>query len=547
MIDQERYSFTYHNDIKCAELVDNEYKIKAITFERTPKSSVVAYLAARYSRSSEPITDTFKKLLKEGDESIEDISERRLEAIFHGYGHKSAGDQSEIIICLENIPLYTIEVLFNWLPVVAGQARSTRYQNFIKTEDSASIVVDIPSSLNLPPEWVALYKDVLENQITIFNRLYIETETEQAVAFEVDIENNKKDRECNRVRALDTARYLLPLGLRSSVALFVNATNLSELIANLLGSSNTYNVATGQLLLNLLTNKEYKYNKQAESLIRHTEAKYTYYKTDALLRDLVLAEGFNYLGDNCKSILDSIVVDSQATIYSVLGHAIQLAYPRLLDLDINNDLNKDQLKRLLDKISEIIFNNSTDKSLPNSIIQTSSIAFYGLMDIGSARDLNRHRSTERFFAYLSDVYPTYEDITSTNVTSKFAISPYLAAKPKLCFLEVEYEHMLSSYYFQIQLVMMMGRQCNIPLEILNEYGKYLLPMAHLINYSIYADLKDIIYISHLRTRPGGHIAYRMIVNEWITQLAQQSDFFNPLLQQLSSVDPYDNEQYLNRS
>jgi thymidylate synthase ThyX len=544
MTNPDRYTFTYHSDIKCAELVDNEYKIKAVTFERTPKSSVVAYLAAKYSRSSESITDTFKNLLNEGEESIEDISERRLENIFHGYGHRSVGDQAELIICLEGISLYQIEILMNWIPVISGQARSTRYQDFI-TGDT-SLVVEIPESLGLPKAWVDLYKDLLEQQLITFSGLYEQTEEDQAVAYEVNLEN-KKDKETNRVRALDTARYLLPMGLRSSVALFINATNLSEVISNLLGSSNLYNNAVGKLLLELLTNKEYEYNKQAESLIRHTEPKYTYYKLESQLKDLILGEGFYYMTDNSKSILNSINVNSHASVYNIITHAIQLTYPRILDLDIQNDLDADQIKRLLLKVSEIIFNNITDRDQPNSIVQTSSLGFHGLMDIGSARDLNRHRSTERFFPYLSDLYPTCVDLLFNNVTTKFTISPYLETKSELQYLNIEYEQCLSNYYFSIQQLITLGLEHNISEDILNEFAKYLLPMGHLVNYSIYADLKDINYIAHLRTRPGGHIAYRMIVNEWVTQLAQESDFYLPLLHNISSVDADSNEQYLNRS
>lgn len=545
MNQQEKYDFNYYEDIGCAELIDTDYKIKAITFERTPKSSVVAYLAARYSRSADSIIDTYKTLLKGGNEAVEDISEKRLESIFHGYGHRSVGDQAEVIICLENIPLYTIEVLFNWIPVVSGQARSTRYQDFVNGTE-LSIVTEVPDSLNLPNTWKALYKETLEKQIETFSYLYKLTEEEQALAFEVDL-NNKKHVESNRVRSLDTARYLLPMGLRSSVALFINATNLAELIANLLGSSNLYNNATGNLLLQLLINKDYRYKRQAESLIRHTEAKYTFYKIESQLKDLILAEGFHYISDNCKSIIESVTVNIGPSVYGVLTHAIQLAYPRILDIDIQVDLDVEQAKRILTQISDIIFNHTNDKETPSSIVQTSAIGFYGLMDIGSARDLNRHRSTERFFPYLSDLYSTYDDVISDNVSSKYVVSPYLESRPELKYLQIEYERALSDYYYQIQTLMLCGKDHNIHIDILNEFAKYLLPMGHLVNYSIYGDIKDIIYISHLRTKPGGHIGYRMIVNEWVNQLAQESDFFLPLIQNISSVDPYDLNQYIDRS
>lgn len=541
---QDRYTFEKDTQTSSVSLYDNEYKIKAITFERTPNEAVLAYIAARYSRSSASIVDTYKTLL-EDDKNLTKTPEEKLATIFHGYGHKSVADGCGLFIALENIPLYQIEVLMNLIPVISGQARSTRYQNFV-VENLNNLVVNIPDDLNIHPEWISLYADVLTNQIEEFNTLYRETEEQQGTAFNIDL-TVKKNIESNRVRSLDTARYLLPLGLRSSVALFINATNLAEIISQLLASSNCYNVATGNLLLQLMTNKEYDYNRQAESLIRHTEPKYKHIKIDQALKNLVLAEGFISIQDNCKSILESIIVETNSSIYNVLTHAIQLAHPRILDLNIQSDLDVEQAKRLLTDIAEIIFSNTTDKDLPGPIVQTSALGFHGLIDIGSARDLNRHRSTERFFPYLSDAYPTYVDIINSNVSSKFVVCPYLSSRPELKLLEIEYERVLAEYYYSIQSLLVEGREIyNVPEDILNEFAKYLLPMAHLVNYNIYADLKDITYIAHLRTRPGGHIAYRMIVEEWINQLAQESDFFSALMQNLPSVDPYSEEQYLDR-
>jgi hypothetical protein len=203
------------------------------------------------------------------------------------------------------------------------------------------------------------------------------------------------------------------------------------------------------------------------------------------------------------------------------------------------------LNSIVMKISEIIFNcNRFD--LPGPISQNGPVGFSGVMDIGSARDLNRHRSAKRFFPYLSDAYPTLKDLEDESVSSKFTLCPYLYLR-ELKFLKLDYDQFLHEHYLNIQRLIEFGKVLKIDKKILNEFTKYLLPMGHLVNYSFYTDYKNLMYIADLRTAPGGHIAYREIVYKWIEVLAEDSEFFKPLLLNLQSVDRFSIPEYFDRS
>ena len=89
------------------------------------KPSINAFLGARYSRSADSVVDIAREIMNQGTDAS-----KRLETIFYGYGHKSVGDMADLFLCLENVPMITAMRLFNHNPVLAGQERSTRFQNF---------------------------------------------------------------------------------------------------------------------------------------------------------------------------------------------------------------------------------------------------------------------------------------------------------------------------------------------------------------------------------------------------------------------------------
>lgn len=104
----------------------NEFKVNTLLQNSKQKQpSINAYLGARYSRSADSIIDIAKEIIENNTDAAD-----RLEKIFHGYGHKSVGDMADLFVCVENIPMITAMKIFYLNSVIAGQERSTRYQDF---------------------------------------------------------------------------------------------------------------------------------------------------------------------------------------------------------------------------------------------------------------------------------------------------------------------------------------------------------------------------------------------------------------------------------
>jgi thymidylate synthase ThyX len=84
-------------------------------------------------------------------------------------------------------------------------------------------------------------------------------------------------------------------------------------------------------------------------------------------------------------------------------------------------------------------------------------------------------------------------------------------------------------------------------DIANEYAKYLLPHGHSTKYKFYASIDDLAYTISLRTRNGGHIAYRKLTYDWLVSLAKSDPFWIGLLNKLPEVKVDSREQFIDRS
>ena len=126
----------------------NKFKVHTLLQNPGQKQpSINAYLGARYSRSSDSITDIAKEIIENNTDAAQ-----RLENIFHGYGHKSVGDMADLFVCIENIPMFTAMKIFYLNAVIAGQERSTRYQNF-ESPEFVKIPKEICSDTNIRKEY----------------------------------------------------------------------------------------------------------------------------------------------------------------------------------------------------------------------------------------------------------------------------------------------------------------------------------------------------------------------------------------------------------
>jgi len=494
--------------------------------------SINAYLGARYSRSADSIADIAKEIAEAGIDAS-----ARLEAIFQGYGHKSVGDMADLFICIENVPMLSAMKAFNLNPVLAGQERSTRFQNFQKPD-----YIKLPENEEISQEIRNLYDEIIVEHISNYSELLPKTENALADYFELDTDD-KRDMKSLQARTFDTARYFVPLGLKTSLGFVMSARNWSEYISRLKGSEYLIDQHIGDLLLKIIVGthelNELGYTPEADGLVRHTEENSTRNKSakevQTILKEMLPSQRKKFTR-NLKQ--DCTVSESQDSVQQLIEHYLLSINPNseLKALKTNNEVKK--------RVGDVLAKYHHHYNQIGNAAQTGAYQIDGYADHGVLKDLNRHRSMERFVP----LWETYTDIRQEldrDPDQMFYLCDYLEIS-ELAKLKIDYLSKFTKTYEKIkQWIKLADGKVNN--SILNEFGRYLLPHAHATRYRFYGSIDDMQYTINLRTRPGGHIAYRGLTDNWLDQLVKKDRFWSGFRGNIPKVNADSKEQFLNRS
>ena len=528
---------TFSKDLQIASIYTeskwNSFKVH--TLLQNPKQkqpSINAYLGARYSRSADSIVDIAKEVIDNNTDASQ-----RLESIFHGYGHKSVGDMADLFVCIENIPMYTAMKIFYTNSVISGQERSTRYQNFQEPE-----YIKIPKSVCKDKSIRDEYEKIILKEMSDYRRLLKETKEVLKEYFNIN-EDIKEEKTVLQARSFDTARYLLPYGLQTSMAAVMSARNWSELISYFSASDSVVENETGKLLYNLLGDSDIKieeYIKEADGLIRHTDANccrrnsteqvLEYLKKSISSQKVYISKGCEC--DSCEIGYNSNAIEDLITHYELL----------LNPLGSESEYEFDQEDE--EMIGESIFKNHNHYNMVGNLGQSGSIKIEGMATLGTLKDLNRHRSLERFIPLFHDEIDIDNELKRES-NDCFFLCNYLEIE-ELRDLRDEYERVLTETYEMIKKWRSVSTQFMSD-EISKEYTKCLLPHAHSTKYCFYGSFDDLQYTINLRVRRGGHISYRSLVYKWLELLNSLDGIWYPLLSNTEKPDPKSRAQFVDRS
>jgi thymidylate synthase ThyX len=528
---------TFRKDIQIASMESeddwNQFKVHSLLENVNQKQpSINAYLGARYSRSSDSVIDIASEIIKNNTDAAQ-----RLEAIFHGYGHKSVGDMAQLFVCIENIPMFTAMRIFYLNSVISGQERSTRYQNFEEPE-----YIRIPREICNDNKIRQEYEDIILKQMHDYSVLLKKTKEIFKEYFNIN-EDIKEEKSALQARSFDCARYLLPYGVQTSMAAVMSARNWSELISYLNASDGIVDREVGKLIYNLLGDSDIEiagYVREADGLIRHTEANYSrkistkeileYLRKKVSPQKVYINQGSE--SDSCTVSYNDNAVEDLFTHYELLVNP----------LGSENELEFDDEDS--EYIGEVLFKSHNQHSLIGNLGQSGSIKIEGMASLCTLKDLNRHRSFERFIPLLHDEVNIDNEL---NRDSKdcFFLCNYLDI-PEMSQLKKEYEKALIGTYNMIKR----WRKDSIkvmPEEYSQEYTRYLLPHAHSTKYCFYASIDDLQYTINLRSEMGGHIAYRVLMYKWLELLNGNDSIWYPLLRKIEMPDPASKDQFIDRS
>ncbi|MFA5995808.1 MAG: FAD-dependent thymidylate synthase [Patescibacteria group bacterium] len=455
-----------------------------------------AYGLARYSRSAAPAKDTFtemsEKILK-GSEAMKKF----FEVFYFQYGHASIADLAHVAMALENISMVAaIEVVDE--PVWDGQERSTRYQKFSLEG------VHIPTVIKHKPQLLKSFQTAIKYQMAEYETQY--KELLEAVRVANPLPNNYPEgayKAATRARAFDMTRYMLPLGSYTSVGQITSGRTLEKMISRLLSNEysevrevaadlktacNTpsFNPFTKEIntLLKDITNVSTNV-KRLKRILKTTAPVPSLVKYTAPIKYLIETKkdlqqvAREYLKiKNIDSSNDVVVYQNQEplveAVTTLLYGVTHYSYGQ-----ISQQVNSWNRKKLAE-VYEVGTKRRTRHDELSRALDTHSLTFDILMDIGSFRDMHRHRRTVQ----VRQDY-TYEH--------GYTWHP-----------EIERYGNLYPYQVAMDAICATGKKLD---KINHEAGVYAMPLGCKNRFLLKMGWNELDYIGKLRTGKGRHLSY----------------------------------------
>jgi thymidylate synthase ThyX len=460
---------------------------------------IQAYALAKYSRSNQGML-----------ESIQELSQQRAEqflnTFYFQYGHRSIADLAHLVFGLEHISILAAMAVVDE-PVWDGQERSTRYQPFRRTG------WHVPSELHgtaAEPTFnrtaEALFAAYHDLTTALLEHL------QEAVPCPAELDEGSYRRTL-RARAFDVARGLLPLATHTSVGQIVSARVAERQIGRLLESPYAELRAIGAELKQacqvpaqapLLAEPQ---PPSAPTLVKYAHA--SAYRLQVARELAEAADGFLSaagqpdrsqtveLADATADPLDEIV----ATLlyrYDRRGHAYRQVQ------SVVASLSREQKHEVFDLS---VRGRGSHDDLLREHQAGYGLIFDVLMDLGSFRDLHRHRRCVQVQQPLS-----FEaGFTPPEEVFVWGLGPQAALAALEAGLGEHYVETLAKAEQAASLV-----RATSPVA-----ADYVLPLAYRTRCLFKMDWAQAAYMIEQRTQVQGHFSYRRVAWGMFQALCQR--------------------------
>jgi thymidylate synthase ThyX len=473
---------------------------------------IQAYALAKYSRSAQGMLESIQELSAQKAEQF-------LDTFYFQYGHRSIADLAHLVFGLEQISiLAAIDVVDE--PVWDGQERSTRYQPFRKTgwylpeeiRDTSAAATFKRTADALVAAYEHLTSALLEHLV-------------EAVPRPADLPESTYKRTL-RARAFDVARSLLPLATHTSVGQIVSARVLEGQIGRLLGSpyAETRGIAKElKAACQLPASAPLSDAPQppaAPTLVKYAEASEFHGRSASELRaaaETLLAsldppdrsarvELVESFSDPLREIVSTLLYRHDAT-----GHSFRQVQTLVADLSQN---------RVEEIFDMSLAGRGKFDDLPREHRAGYALTFDVLVDLGSFRDLHRHRRCVQVRQPLSwsHAFERPEDVFASGLGPRAALAALEAG--------------LGELYVD---ALLKAEQAAANVRAVDEQaGDYLLPLAYRTRCLFKVDWAEAAYIVEQRTQPQGHFSYRRVAWGMYTALRER---YPKLAEPIRAVDP----------
>ncbi len=497
-------------------------------------ASIMAFAGARFSRSDLGAEEIFREVKESGKNAQE-----KLANIFNNYGHSSVGDLAQLFAYIEQVPdNYHVEFFYD-SRVGAGQARSTRFQDFSKSHPPmfSTYVEKEMEFEELENEYLEIYK-LATNK---YSKLLKKIKKRYTEFYKPEKGNAQQDGALN-ARSLDTARVVLPTGANTSLAYITSAREWARMISHLKSDDREMIRNLGEQLDMLFAppqevREALNYTPEAPDLIKHTEA-------DNSLKEC-LCDLNDFLEDKLvvteQDYFNKEFVQQVDLISDVLSPSEVILYQYLLTAEPNLSIEdfKTMVSKLSDKdkkkISKILFGKFDHHCQLGRQSESSAYSFRISATFSELKDLNRHRAWARFA-------PVWETKNMDELLNSGYVLPLYLQVKEFEDLKGEVVEFLEGYYERIREFLN-----KLPEGVNQKLIINLLPSGHRIDYFMHASPKEISYLTKLRIRPGGHINYRMLAY----LIGEEIKKADPLLSGLGfkkseKPNPASREEFFNR-
>jgi len=465
---------------------------------------------------------------------------------------------ARITVDLSHVPMHLCLALFHMSSLYSGQEKSTRYQTMFRKAVLHPIKNYLPE--HLPKEEIALLEEEYQSFGIISLDLFSKYRPLLSRAFEqyyqVDVADSRQ-KSALMVRVLDCTRYFLLIGQQNSMSFETSARDWSRILGDLKASPLSYYHKVALQIEKLLapTREEEEvlgYKAEAPGLLRHTNPHIT---TNTNLRTLkrFLEEKTNLLKEvridrnfprhvkQQVTMIESVYTEGDRLVASY----ILMIWPGIERKQLFKWIHSqtDETKHV---ISTILFSDHTSHSELPGFGRTTRMSLVIESFLGELRDLNRHRAWGRFLPLPLIFGEQVTKNTAQQIINRgFGLPLYLTSIAELEGYKVEYEQDLAAYYQELQKFLdKTSEKYRDTIDysfILN-----LLPLAHQVDLWMHGDPKQASYFTSQRSRPGGHINYRILAYE-ANQLLATSDPYFSAMRLVKKPDPASREEFLDRS
>ena len=358
-------------------------------------------------------------------------SDNFMRNFYVGYGHKSIGDCGTMSIFIEGVSMLVAKAIQDW-PLYSGQESSTRYVDFqIQPFKNPLGTKDGEKILE---DWRKFYSESMEDVKKHLKKRFPREKNESENLYEKAIS----------ARAFDTLRGFLPAGATTNLAWHTNLRQAADKIA----------------------------------ILRHSPLEEVRNVAKAIEETLIKAypNSFNHKIFDNTEMYNKYWMDKDYYYHNLKCPDFKMT---------KNSVNSRFLKK------DLLKKRPTKTELPKYLAEAGTVQFEFLLDFGSFRDLQRHRSIIQRMPLLTT------EIGFENW--------YLDELPTK--IKIKAKQFLKTQVKKIN-----------KLKISKEEKQYYIPMGYNISNRITGGLPALVYIAELRATRFVHPTLRKIAKQMANKL-----------------------------